>query len=65
MDDLTISDQGASSSRRIEDQRNRNTETQGTGGGMFRGTIPNLRNDPELAQEMKQRMEIAQMNRTI
>jgi len=65
MGDLIISDQGASSSRIIEDQRTRNIETQGNGGGNFIGTIPNLRNDLELVQETKQRMDIVQMNRTI
>jgi hypothetical protein len=29
------------------------------------GVIPNVKNDPTTTQEMKQRMEIAQMNRTI
>jgi hypothetical protein len=65
MDTLTISNQGASSSRRNEDQRTRNTENQGIGGGILKGVIPNVRNDPTMTQETKQRMEIAQMNRTI
>jgi hypothetical protein len=46
MNDITIYDQGASSSIRIEDQRTCNTKTQGTSGGMFEGTILDFRNDP-------------------
>jgi hypothetical protein len=35
------------------------------GGGFFKGTIPDVKVDPVAAQETKQRIEIAQMNRTI
>ena len=35
------------------------------GGGFFKGTIPNVKVDPMVAQETKKRIEIAQMNRTI
>jgi hypothetical protein len=39
--------------------------SQGAGGGFFKGTIPNVKIDPVAAQETKQKMEIAQMNKTI
>jgi len=35
------------------------------GGGFFKGTIPDVKVDLVAAQEIKQRIEIAQMNRTI
>jgi cell division protein FtsB len=35
------------------------------GGECFKGTIPDVKVDPVAAQETKQRIEIAQMNRTI
>jgi hypothetical protein len=35
------------------------------GGGFFKGTIPDVKFDPAAAQETKQRIEIAQMKRTI
>jgi hypothetical protein len=62
MDNLAISNQEASSSRRNEDQKTCHTENQGVGGGFFKGTIPNVKNDPTATQETRQRMEIAQMN---
>jgi hypothetical protein len=40
-------------------------ENQAVGGGFFKGTILDVKMDLVAAQEMKQRMEIAQMNRTI
>jgi hypothetical protein len=48
IDTLTISDQGASSSRRIEDQRTRNTGDRGISGGILKGVIPNVTNDPTM-----------------
>jgi hypothetical protein len=41
------------------------TQNQTIGGGFFKGTIPDVKVDPVVAQETKQRIEIAQMNRTI
>jgi hypothetical protein len=35
------------------------------GGGLIKGTIPDVKVDPVARQETKQRIEIAQMNRTI
>jgi len=40
-------------------------QNQTIGGGFFKGTIPDVKVDPVVAQETKQRIEIAQMNRTI
>jgi hypothetical protein len=57
MDNLTIANQGTSTSR--------NVEKRGIGGGVFQGIVPNVRNDPTPTQETKQRVEIVQMNRTI
>jgi hypothetical protein len=65
MDTFSISNQGASTSRKVEDQRAHNTENRGVGGGILQGVIPNVRNDPTTTQETRQRMEIAHMNRTI
>jgi len=65
MENLFISNQEASSSMRNEDQRTCHTENQGVGGVIFKGTNPNVRNDPATTQETRQRMEIALMNRTI
>jgi hypothetical protein len=65
MDTFNIVDQGASTSRKVEDQRARNTRDQGLGGGIRKGVIPNVTNDPATMQETKQRMEIAQKNQTI
>jgi hypothetical protein len=57
MNTLAISNQGPSTSRKVENQ--------GVGGGILQGVIPNVKNDPSTTQEMKQRLEISQMNRTI
>jgi hypothetical protein len=65
MGNLNIDDQGASSSKRNEEKRSRPSQNQITGGGFFKGTIPDVKTDPVAAQETKQRIEIAQMNRTI
>jgi hypothetical protein len=62
---LNIDDQGASSSRKNEEKKSRPIQNQATGGGFFKGTIPDVKVDPVAAQETKQRIEIAQMNRTI
>jgi len=62
---LAIFDKGASSSKKNEDQRTRHLINRGFGGGLFKGTIPNVKIDPITAQETKQKIEIAQMNRTI
>jgi hypothetical protein len=35
------------------------------GGGFFKGTIPDIKVDPVATNKTKQRIEIAQMNRTI
>ena len=45
MANLTIANQGASSSK--------NVEKIGIGGGIFQGVIPDVRNDPNTAQETK------------
>jgi hypothetical protein len=65
IDNLAISDQGASSSKKNEDKKTHHLGNQGVGGGFFKGTIPNVKIDPVAAQETKQKIEIAQMNRTI
>jgi hypothetical protein len=62
---LNIDDQGASISRRNEEQKTLPTQNQTIGGGFFKGTIPDVKVDLVAAQETKQRIEIAQMNRTI
>jgi hypothetical protein len=62
---LNIDDQGASSSRKNEEKKSRPIQNQTIGGGFFKGTIPDVKVDPVAAQETKQRIEIAQMNRTI
>jgi hypothetical protein len=46
-------------------QNPRPGENQAVGGGFFKGTIPDVKTDPVASQEMKQRIEIAQMNITI
>jgi hypothetical protein len=57
MNTLSISHQGPSTSRSVENR--------GTGGGILQGVPPNVRNDPVTAQETRQKIEIAQMSRTI
>jgi hypothetical protein len=65
MGGLNIDNQGASSSRKNEEFKPRVAQNQMVGGGFFKGTIPDVKVDPVAAQETKQRIEIAQMNRTI
>jgi len=60
-----MDDQGASSSRNNEEFKTRWAQNQTMGGLFFKGTIPNVKVDPMVAQETKKRIEIAQMNRTI
>jgi hypothetical protein len=60
---LSIDNQGASSSRNNEEPKPRTT--QKSGGVLFKGTILDVKVDPVAAQETKQIIEIAQMNRTI
>jgi hypothetical protein len=62
MDNLSISNKEASSSKRNKDQRTYHTQNQGVGGGILKGEFPNVRNDPTTTQETRQRMEIALMN---
>ena len=62
---LNIDNQGASSSRKNDEFRYRVAQNQMVGGGLFKGTIPDVKVDPVATQETKQRIEIAQMNRTI
>jgi hypothetical protein len=62
MDNLAISNQGASTSKKDEDQRARNIENEGVGGGILKGVIPNVINDPSKTKETRKRMEITQMN---
>jgi len=57
VDNLTIKNQGASTSKNVEKQE--------IGGGFFQFIIPNVRNDPTMTQEKKQRLEISKINRTI
>jgi hypothetical protein len=57
MNTLSVSDQGLSTSRKVENW--------GVGGGILQGVIHNLSNDPSTTQKTKQRVEIDQMNRTI
>jgi hypothetical protein len=49
MDNLVISNQEASSSRRNKDQKTCHTKNQGVVGGFFKGTIPNVKNGPTAA----------------
>jgi hypothetical protein len=65
MGNLNIDDQGASSSKRNEEKRMRPSQNHITSGGFFKGTISNVKTDHVASQETKQRIEIAQMNRTI
>jgi hypothetical protein len=65
MGELNIYDQGASSSRKNKEFKPRVTQNQMVGGGFFKGTILDVKVDPVVVQEIKQRIEIAQMNRTI
>jgi len=65
MDTLGISDQGASYSRRAENQRIENIGDRGVGRGILKGVIPNVKNDTTMMEETQQRMEITQMNQTI
>jgi hypothetical protein len=53
MDTLAISNQGASTSRNVENRGTRNVENRGVGGGILQGVIPNVRNDPTTTQETK------------
>jgi hypothetical protein len=57
MDNLTIINQGASTSIFFI--------KQGIGGGVFQGVVPNVRNHPTTTKETNQILEISQMNRTI
>jgi hypothetical protein len=62
---LSIDNQGSSSSRKNEEPKPWPTQNQTIGGGFFKGTIPDVKVDPIVAQETKKIIEIAQMNRTI
>jgi hypothetical protein len=62
---FNIDNQGASNSRKNEEQKSRLIQNQTIGGVFFKGTIPNVKVDPVVAKETKQIIEIAQMNRTI
>jgi hypothetical protein len=62
---LNIDDQGASSSRKNEEKNSWSIQNQATEGVFFKGTIPDVKVDPVVAQETKKRIEIAQMNITI
>jgi hypothetical protein len=65
MGGLNIHNQGAPSSRNNEYFKPWAAQNQMVGGGFFKGTIPNIKVDPVVAQEKNQRIEIAHMNRTI
>ena len=43
MDSLAISNQGASTSRNVENRGTRNVENRGVGGGILQGIIPNVK----------------------
>jgi hypothetical protein len=62
---LSIDNQGASNSRKNKEFKHQVAQSQMEGGGFFKGTIPDMKVDPVETQETKQRIEIAQMNRTI
>jgi hypothetical protein len=62
---LSIDNQGASSSIKNKEFKPRPTQNKIIGGGIFKGTIPDVKVDPVATQETKQRIEILQMNRTI
>jgi hypothetical protein len=57
MTNLSISPQGPSTSRSFENRA--------IGGGILQGVPPNVRNDPGASQETRQKIEMAQMSRTI
>jgi len=59
MDILNISEQGTSISKKNEEKNSWPSENQEVGGGLFKGTIPNVKTDPVATREMKQRMEIS------
>jgi hypothetical protein len=65
MDNLNITNQEASSSKKNEDKRPQLGENREVGGVFFKLTIPDVKTDPVASQEMKQRIEIAQMSITI
>jgi hypothetical protein len=56
MDSIAISNQGAWTSRNVENWGTRNVENRGVGGGILQGIIPNVRQDPTKNQETKQRL---------
>jgi len=56
IDTLAISNQGAYTSRNVENQGTRNNENRGIGGGILQGVRPNVKNDPKTTQETKQRL---------
>jgi hypothetical protein len=55
---LSIDNQGASSSRENEEPKPCLTQNQTSGGGFFKGTIPDVKVGLVAAQETKQRIEI-------
>jgi hypothetical protein len=55
---LNIDNQGASSSRKNEEFKPRLTQRKMMGGLFFKGTIPDIKVDPVVAQETKQRIKI-------
>jgi hypothetical protein len=65
MDSLNIVDQGAYSSKKNEDKCPLPGETQVVDGGLFKGIISDVRTNQVAAPEIKKRMEIDQMNKTI
>jgi hypothetical protein len=65
MDNLNITDQGASSSKNNEEKKPLLGEKQAVSGGFFKGTILDVKTNPVASQETKKRIEIAQMNKTI
>jgi hypothetical protein len=65
MGGLSIDNQGVSSSRKNEEFKPRPAHNQTTRGGFFKGTVPDVKVDLVAVQETKQRIEIAQMHRTI
>jgi hypothetical protein len=56
MDNLAITNQGASTSRTDENIGTRNIENKGIGGGILHEVIPIVRNDPSITQETKKRL---------
>jgi len=65
MEIFYIVDQGASSSKKNEEKKTHLGENKAVSWGFFKRTIPDVKIDPIVAQEMKQTMDIVQQNHHI